>query len=125
MTTAVSLKHSEAYFYALGRKHSGDRIDPIIFAQAYYAALHSWEESDNPAVKWVGIPTFYDRWVRANKRAQRTASEKLLINSLAFARDLLEEYREKEPEDLESFFDSFYDRYKATYMKFTTIVGRT
>lgn len=46
------------------------------------------------------------------------------LNSIKFARDFCEAYRETRPEDMEMFCIFFYERYEKTYMRFVEIIGK-
>jgi hypothetical protein len=64
MTTALNLKHTEAYMYALGRQHSGSEISPHWFAASYESAKESWESTPGTKGKWIGVAAYYERFMK-------------------------------------------------------------
>lgn len=70
-SSALDLRHTEGYLYALGRKHGGAQIDPLWFAATYESAKENWERSPGVTGKWIGVAAFFDRWVK--EQAERAA----------------------------------------------------
>lgn len=62
MATALRLKNTEGYMYALGRKHGGSEIDPEWFAAIYESAKESWDSTPGTKGKWIGVAAFYERF---------------------------------------------------------------
>lgn len=76
MTTTIKsdndIKLSVAYGYALGRKHGGDSVNPLFFANAYENARKRWETEGNTK-EFIDVELFYRRWYSALLRAERSA----------------------------------------------------
>ena len=64
MATALGIRNSEGYLYALGRKHGGADIDPEWFAAQYESAKESWINSPGTKGKWIGVAAYFERWMR-------------------------------------------------------------
>jgi len=69
MATALGIRNSEGYLYALGRKHGGADIDPEWFAAQYESAKASWNNSPGTTGKWIGVAAYFERWLRAQQHS--------------------------------------------------------
>lgn len=64
MSSALRLRNTEGYLYALGRMHGGSEIDPEWFAAAYESAKESWQNSEPCKRKWIGVAAYYEEFKR-------------------------------------------------------------